>query len=422
MARAGLRIGRYGVYGNISKSEGKSAVVPALVIGVSAVIVGVSAALIYHKHKTAIDNHYKQPRTTNTGETGVDKGNEDSKKDDDIQNISTPDPMEPIGQALNKNSQKVDFLSTNVLRHGGILVMFGPKGMGKTTLAMQLVFCIAEGKLCDVLPIEGVTQQPPQIVFYYDLEMQPEQIKERYGEITSENIRWDNKLFGNISDWLDDVEFQSAPERLSSDATIVIDNITKCGTGQIQPDVITKMFNRINKIQENASQRGIHLSFIIIAHSTNVDLKDKPLSLNDLAGNSNLSNFADAVVGIAPTRIKEHRLIKVFTNRNHPEPNQVLLVERGKVGYHLSFIRKELVDEQEVLPYKNARKDTYENFKLGKANETAQKGQHKKYTDEQILEFHKIFLETGNKSEAYRQTGVPRQIYDARIGKLFENQ
>ena len=432
MASIGFHFWKIGAWFRISNEEAREAAVPALFVVSTVVFAGISGKLIYDKVKAGIDSqldedkckhkfHYsREKKADDNGEcsNGVNDGAIGKE-----QNGKEPEPMLSLKTVVTSTKESVIYLATNALRLGGALVIFGPKGVGKSTLTMMLAQAIAEGELCDALPIDNVVKLPPQIVFYYDLEMVESQMKARYGnnpELIPENLRWKYILFNSANEWLDDVEYQTSPSRLNQDATIIIDNITKCGTGLTQPDVVTKMTKRINDMQTEALKRGIHLSFVFVAHTTQLEQKDKPISTNDLAGSANLGNFPDTIVGVSKTKIEKHILAKMFNNRNHPEPGKVLLLENLGTAPNLSFGRKDWAEEDKVLPNKNGKTISYSGYLKGCAN-PVHNGHKKKYTDEQVEEFDRLVNEEKyTYKEAEEKVGMPYQTYQKRRKPLLE--
>ena len=157
-----------------------------------------------------------------------------------------------------------------------------------------------------------------------------------------------------------------------------------------------------------------------VAHTTQLEQKDKPISTNDLAGSANLGNFPDAIVGVSRTKIEKHILAKVFNNRNYPEPDKVLLLENLGTTPNLSFSRKDWAEEDKVLPNKNGKKISYSGYLKGCAK-PVHNGHKKKYTDEQILEVDRLIKEEGySQKAAGDKLNIPYQTYQRRMKSLLE--
>lgn len=411
MAKAGFRVWGIGGHLEASSEECQAGALPALYIAGSLAITLVCGSLIYKK----LVNLY-----INKSSRRIERQGAIPTVTKDI--IHTP--MSTLRKNIEEAPQPVTFLCGNVLSLGGTLVLFGPKGEGKSTLAMAMAYAIAKGEACDIIPSDGVQPLPGQAVYYYDLEMHQEQMKSRYeGGVNNlpDLLHWKHDMYNSIDEWLDDVGRQVAGIQPNTNATIVLDNISKCGTGQTSPDVITKMTIRIDGIRDAAKNRGIILSFIIVGHTTLQYASCKPISSSDLAGSSNLVNFADAVMCIGPTRFFGHKLLKVINNRNAPEPDDVIILKRDDEKDGLGFTKVGRMKETDALP----RKDGQERYfgigtpLQGTSSKSARpkSGPNSKIPDEVVDEMVALKEQGLKDGEIAKKIGCTRETVNRRVNE-----
>ena len=100
-------------------------------------------------------------------------GNVTTFDDREASEIDKYEKMPSLQETINNTDENVVNLAGDMLIKGDTLVVFGQKGVGKSTLTMQIAYSIAKGEVCDILPSDDVTPLPPQIVLYYDNEMKP---------------------------------------------------------------------------------------------------------------------------------------------------------------------------------------------------------------------------------------------------------
>lgn len=209
------------------------------------------------------------------------------------------------------------WLLGNVVKAGGINGLIGPKGIGKTLCLTTIINCIAKGIPFDLFVSDPSKpyNQPAQKVFLYDLEMQYEDLSERNGKHGYEftNIKRNTKMY-NVNSWLRSV--RRVANGLTEDATIVLDNVTRLNDDVTQPVIGKRLFDGVKNIRDDAKGRGIKLTFILVAHTSN-DWNDwVPLTLKAAAVADSFTTGLDSISFIGKTKYEDRVLFKVYNQRH----------------------------------------------------------------------------------------------------------
>lgn len=144
------------------------------------------------------------------------------------------------------------------IHKGDIGVVVAAKGVGKTTLFMQIGNAIAAGKSTGLWPQYDEGEHKPQRVLYYDGELSGKDMYDRYYshcfEFAEKFERYDRSQFRNINDIL--LDLKSKQTEINEDCTIIIDNVTKlCETAQTDK---IKLFNDgIESLHAAFSKKGV---------------------------------------------------------------------------------------------------------------------------------------------------------------------
>lgn len=210
----------------------------------------------------------------------------------------------------------------DLITAGDLVVLYSPFGCGKSTLATQMAMEIAAGEPTLLFPDDAEAQK--QQVLYYDGERDDADRKKILGEKDMTAYRQLDFItkffFTNCSEWLADMK-----QRLASsigDITVVLDNIT-CICSTVSAEMIRKLLlNDLKGIQSEYEERtGGIITFIILAH-TNKQM--------DLAGSSNLTNFATTVIGLS-SHDGSHIKMSIDKNRKHGElQDKVFILQKVK--------------------------------------------------------------------------------------------
>jgi hypothetical protein len=250
-------------------------------------------------------------------------------------------------------NEKHLWLVGNVINMGGTHLLFGPKGSCKTMFVTTLADAISKGTEYRLFVSDNANpcNQPPQQVFLYDLEMQYSDLNRRNGKhgYSFSNIsRCDHSSF-TVDSWLRNVK--KVIDGLTCNATIFLDNITRLVSDISQPTICKKLFDGIKSLKDEAKMKGVIVTFILIAHTTN-NRKDKdPITLKDAAFADTLTTGMDSISIIGTIKDTNKIFLKAYNLRHAPAPSEVTILElRDK-----PFMRFEIVGtdiEDNILPIK----------------------------------------------------------------------
>lgn len=221
---------------------------------------------------------------------------------------------ETIGKQLSNMPGSKD-LCGGLIRRGGINLIFSPTGEGKSILAMQMAIEMASGQPTKLVKD---ADQPRQSVttLVYDEEQDEEDILERYGKMGymyPDNLRrFESCWFDDEAALLDDIAKQCTSRAI--ELCIIIDNITSI-IPALSSNKTRKFYKRLKQIQKEAKGLGYRITFIVVAHT--IKGYDSNITLKDLAGNANISNFLNRCIAIVPTKLGEKiKMLTVLKNRD----------------------------------------------------------------------------------------------------------
>lgn len=219
-----------------------------------------------------------------------------------------------------------------------LVFLFADSGIGKSILATQIAYEIAEGESeCMDVEIE------PQTVLYFDFELSERQLARRYG-----NADFPKSLIRcTISEEVDSEEFsmnviEGIKDKLidTGAKVMILDNLSYLSTQTAEAEYAGAIMDGLTRLK-----REMKISIMVIAHTPKIE-EWKPLSKTNMAGSKILSNFADGVFAIGRTKTGG-RYLKLLKTRMVSEP-----------------------DEKSLLPYFNIVAEPYLHFeKVGDETE-----------------------------------------------------
>jgi len=187
------------------------------------------------------------------------------------------------------------------LHSGELAILFGDTGIGKSILAVAIADAVSRGQ--GLLMLEN--QYSACKVIYYDFELSDKQFQKRYSSEIGDIHLFSNNLFTDNVDFAELIvdrhnKFESVLlEKIKSDIKdvdaklIIIDNITFL-SAQTSSDVQVAM-ELMKLLKQLKTELGI--TILVLAHTPKRHAS-QPLTINDLAGSKQLSNFADTVFAI----------------------------------------------------------------------------------------------------------------------------
>lgn len=228
---------------------------------------------------------------------------------------------------------------------GDRLFVVSEPGVGKSVLAFQMADDIAEGRESKLFH-EPEGHQPPQSVYYWDAEMDSDDIKERYPEGLSGNlVRFPNATYRDGFYLLKHIFDVVSP--LTTSATIFLDNWKALCSRIDAYSFLTGLGN----LQEQFMEKGARLTIIIVIHTTKEAIKKGEVDLGDVAGSAQITRAAKNVLFVNPTKSEEVVELHDAKHRTSKKKTDSIVVLRGGVGTekNLHFEALENVMEEESI-------------------------------------------------------------------------
>ena len=263
-----------------------------------------------------------------------------------------PDPR-PANDVVNGVPEDIEAtrLYADFIYKGNIVVVFGPKGQGKSVFSTQLLAEIATGSSKQLFPEYG-KQHEGQHGIILDFEQSPTQLKSRYGK---EGYSLPEHLelvlaepFSTLEAFKDSLK--KLVDKLTTDTVIDIDNVSKALPTLY--DESARELNAFLKSMINYAKRekAIDLTIILVSHP-NKEGYGGSIGTEHLKGTSKLADLADVLLVVGPTRFgRDTKMLKVLNNRNWKEPETVLVMKMVDSKPYLHFERVREMHEEDALP------------------------------------------------------------------------
>lgn len=260
-----------------------------------------------------------------------------------LDQTNTPEGEPVYARGVEEKGYSRPLLVGNLVSKGDRLFVVSEPGVGKSVLAFQMADDIAEGRESKLFH-EPEGHQPPQPVYYWDAEMDSDDMKERYPKGLSNNlIRFANVNYRDGFYLLKHIYDVVSP--LFTDATIVLDN-WKALCAKIDA---YSFLTGLGNLQEQFIEKGARLTIIIVIHTTKEAIKKGEVDLGDVAGSAQITRAAKNVLFVNPTRFEEIVELHDAKHRTSKKKKDSIVVLCGGVGTdeNLHFEALENVMEEE---------------------------------------------------------------------------
>jgi hypothetical protein len=246
---------------------------------------------------------------------------------------------------------------------GEVTILFADTNVGKSILSVQIADIVSKG---DKHGLFGC-QANAQYILYLDFELSDKQFEKRYSVDYQRHYSWDkrflrvkiNTAFTDFDDFEKQLFFEI--EKLLTETGIkvlIVDNITylKMQSTESGKEAMPLM-KHLTRLKQ---QFG--LSLLVIAHTPKRLNPASPLTVNDLAGSKQLSNFADSIFCIGRSnQMSDLRYIKQLKARSCvvSEEVQVCRLEKPHNFLGFTFLNSDF-EENHLKPKNEANNELVE--------------------------------------------------------------
>ncbi len=238
---------------------------------------------------------------------------------------------------------------------GEVSILFADTNTGKSILAVQVADYITKRETRGIF----CCLAKQQYVLYLDFELSDKQFEKRYSVDYQRHYTWDSK-FIRVKINTSFTEYDNFEKQLFYEIERIL---TETGVKILIVDNITYLKMQSTEMGKEAMSLMKHLthlkgefglSMLVLAHTPKRSNPSAELTLNDLAGSKQLSNFADSIFCIGrSSQGGDIRYIKQLKARSCPVAEEVQVCRLEKEHNFLGFTFIQTDFEMNHLKAKN---------------------------------------------------------------------
>lgn len=238
----------------------------------------------------------------------------------------------------------------NVIHSGERGVIFGGTGQCKSFLVWQIGIDLALGQSSRIFPTEP-SMNKPMPVHILDGEMSDVDISNRYPHELLErlsNLHRVTKIPTGVESLIEEVN-KIACDTHETECVIIIDNLNSLCHNATSKQ-IGKLYNALKVIGEQANEKGTRITMIVVVHERkhNDGKYLRLMNTDDIYGSSFFGDFAEFIIGIAPTKAEDVKRIRVVKSRKIAKKQGVILARLVDKPY-MSFDYLQEISEEEAI-------------------------------------------------------------------------
>lgn len=186
------------------------------------------------------------------------------------------------------------------------------------------------------------------MVYLYDSELTKEDFQVRYGKsgLDLSNIRMmQSSNFYEIEKLIVNIKNTIAKE--THDCVVAIDNMTDMFP-RLKEEQVRQFKSSLSRIQQDASDRGVTVSFIVVLHSVK---NSKGKGVQEMAGSVNWNRLFKTVIAISPSDFgDDYKILKVEKDRSASQRNNIILkrVESPYLHFEYYLEESEILSSQDI--------------------------------------------------------------------------
>ncbi len=295
---------------------------------------------------------------------------------------------------------------------GDTCILFGTTDTGKSILAWQIAAILSSGIDIGFGFFKGKRKQ--RKVLLYDFEENRRLLAERYSNDAEELFEFDGNYFKRVTvdenvilkgSYTDNL-LHSVKLRVEKGRPeiLIIDNITYINDDTMNPVEVLKFLRKINSLNKK-----FNLSILMLSH-TPKRKKSEQITVNDLSGSSNYSNFIRSMFAIgSSTKGENTRYIKQIKGKHGKKvygEDNVIEVEIKNI--YDNFVGYEIVDE-----------NSESNHLFIESKKKGRKGLSDIVKFEIYRKYQLKTLE-GTNLHTQRSIGEEYEITEARVGQIIK--